>query len=124
MVEAWNHRIIRIISGTEALSSSVWQSIACLQKKMIFTNTKVSEEERSRVIKNFRESYKDVPQSLALLTLDHDVTLFNNLKVFGVASIKILNFDRHIDNICLFAWRQNALKILSRFIDEDSRVLI
>ena len=68
---------------------------------------------------------KDVPQSMTLLAQSHDVPLSNHLKVLGVTLDHKLNFDLHIGSVCLSASRRiNALKRLSRFLDEDSRVLI
>ena len=68
---------------------------------------------------------KDVPQSMALSAQGHDIPLSNHLKVLGVTLDQKLNFDMHIDSICLSASRQiNALKRLSKFLDQDSRVLI
>ena len=68
---------------------------------------------------------KDVPQSMTLSAQGHDIPLSNHLKVLGVTLDQKLNFDMHIDSICLSASRQiNALKRLSRFLDQDSRVLI
>ena len=68
---------------------------------------------------------KDVPQSMTLSAQGHDIPLSNHLKVLGVTLDHKLNFDMHIDSICLSASRQiNALKRLSRFLDQDSRVLI
>ena len=50
------------------------------------------------------------------------------MKIFGIVFVTLdqkLNFDMHIDSICLSASRQiSALKRLSRFLDQDSRVLI
>ena len=66
---------------------------------------------------------KDVPQSMALSAQDHSIPLSNHLKVLGVTLDHKLNFDMHIDSICLSASRQiNALKRLSRFLDQYSRV--
>ena len=68
---------------------------------------------------------KDVLQSMTLSAQGHDIPLSNHLKVLGVTLDQKLNFDMHIDSICLSAARQiNALKRLSRFLDQDSRVLI
>ena len=68
---------------------------------------------------------KDVPQSMTLLAQSHDVPLSNHLKVLGVTLDHKLNFDMHIGSICFSASRGiNALKRLSRFLDEDSRVSI
>ena len=69
---------------------------------------------------------KDVPQSMTLSAQGHDdIPLSYHLKVLGVTLDHKLNFDMHIDSICLSASRQiNALKRLSRFLDQDSHVLI
>ena len=69
---------------------------------------------------------KDVPQSMTLSAQGHDdIPLSYHLKVLGVTLDHELNFDMHIDSICLSASRQiNALKRLSRFLDQDSHVLI
>ena len=68
---------------------------------------------------------KDVPQSIALTAQDYEIPLSNHLKVLGVTLDDKLKFDIHIDSICLSASRQiNALKRLSKFLDESSRVLI
>ena len=68
---------------------------------------------------------KDVPQPMVLSAQGHDIPPFNNLRLLGVTLENKHNFDMHTDKICLSASRQiNALKGLSRFFDEDSRVLI
>ena len=68
---------------------------------------------------------KDVPQSMTLSAQGHNITLSNHLKVLSVTPDHKLKFDMHIDSICLSASRQiNAMKRLSRFLDQDSRVLI
>ena len=68
---------------------------------------------------------KDVPQSIALTAQDYEIPLSNHLKVLGVTLDDKLKFDIHIDSICLSASRQiNALKRLSKFLDESIRVLI
>ena len=68
---------------------------------------------------------KDVPQSIALTAQDYEIPRSNHLKVLGVTLDDKLKFDIHIDSICFSASRQiNALKRLSKFLDESSRVLI
>ena len=68
---------------------------------------------------------KDVPQSIALTAQDYEIPLSNHLKVLGVTLDDKLKFDIHIDSICLSASQQiNALKRLSKFLDESSCVLI
>ena len=68
---------------------------------------------------------KDVPQSMAHSAQEHDIPLSNHRKVLGVTLDHKLNFDMHIDNICVSASRQiNALKRLSRFLYEDSLISI
>ena len=58
---------------------------------------------------------KDVPRSIALTAQDYEIPLSNHLKVLGVTLDK-LNFDIHIDSICLSASRQiNALKRFPNF---------
>ena len=69
---------------------------------------------------------KNVPQSMTLSAQGHDIPLSeSHLKVSGVTLDQKLNFDMDIDSICLSASRQiNALRRPSRFLDQDSRVLI
>ena len=67
---------------------------------------------------------KDVLQSIALTAQDYEIPLSNHLKVLDVTLDNKLKFDIHIDSNCLSASRQiNALKRLSKFVDESSRVL-
>ena len=68
---------------------------------------------------------KDVPQSIALTAQIYEIPLSNHLKVLGVTLDDKLTFDIHIESICLSASRQiHAVKRLSKFLDESSRMLI
>ena len=64
-----------------------------------------------------------MPQSLTLAAQYHEIPPSNHLKAW--VSYDKLNFDMHVDNICLSASRKlYVLKGLSKFLDEGSCVLI
>ena len=86
-------------------------------------------------INNNMEANPDKFQSIILgrkrdmlipISVQNDIIMpTSSIKVLGVTLDDRLKFDVHISNICKSASRQiNALKRLSRYLDEKSRVLI
>ena len=68
---------------------------------------------------------KDVPQAIAVTAQNYEIPLSNHFKLLGVTLDNKLKFDTHIDSTCRSASGQiNALKRLSKFLDESSRVFI
>ena len=63
--------------------------------------------------------------SLDLCIHDNIVKTTDNIKVLGVTLDDHLNFNVHVNNICIRASRQiNALKRIAKNLNEESRLLI
>ena len=68
---------------------------------------------------------RDVQPSLSISVQGNEITSENSIKVLGVTLDDRLKFDGHVVDICKRASRQiNALKRISRYLNEDSRILV
>ena len=103
-----HRRFYRFISFSHCMS---WKVVTCESKTW---NIYVIRNG----IQNWEISFSVSVQENLILPTD-------NIRVLGVTLDDHLKFDAHITNICIAASRQiNALKRLSKYLNERSRVLI
>ena len=63
--------------------------------------------------------------SLELSIHDNTIHTSNHIKILDITLDDKLNFNTHVNNICTrAAWQVNALKIISKCLNEESRLLI